>query len=377
MTTNKILENQLNISIKDACCKGLADGVFCGVSAAVSVVKNKIRHRGLFSGGWTRYDKEKRVIQKKTLFDLASLTKPLCTTLCLLHLINKEELHWDKSYLSLLETALPSDKQKITLRHLVSHSSGLPPYRPYFEQFPPEPAKGKTSLLIQKILEEPLEYSTGTISRYSDLGYILLGAIIEKKTGRSLEALYRRIITDPLQLSGSLYFLPLDSPLRINKKLVAATEDCPWRQKIMQGEVHDEHSWLMGGGAGHAGLFGNIEGVLTLCEALLDIWKDRGSHPAFSNTCLQQAFTRQQPTESWCLGFDTPTAGQSSSGKYFSSNSVGHLGFSGTSFWIDPEKDIVVVLLSNRIHPSRQNTKIRQFRPLFHDYLMEKILSYL
>ena len=231
------------------------------------------------------------------------------------------------------------------------------------------------SKLICEILNEYQDFKSGTKSQYSDFDFILLGALIEKETGLRLDDLYRSIITDPLKLSLDLCFLPVGKPSIEKKRSIAATEVCGWRNKLLQGEVHDEHSWLAGGVAGHAGLFGSIKGVMGLCEKILDLWKDRSVLEAFPNTLLQYAVTNKNPVGSWCLGFDTPSLGKSSSGRYFSQRSVGHLGFSGTSFWIDPDRDIIMVLLTNRIHPSRENIKIREFRPFFHNYLMERICS--
>ena len=227
--------------------------------------------------------------------------------------------------------------------------------------------------ILQKIVKEPLQYSRGTTCLYSDLGFILLGLLLEKSAQIPLDQLYRKNIIEPLNLAEKIFFMPSNSSVQTEKTKMAATEDCPWRKKIMQGEVHDEHCWLMGGVAGHAGLFGTVGGVLSLCECLLDCWQERASHPAFSNNLLRYALNWKQPGESWRLGFDTPSSGRSSSGRYFSPKSVGHLGFTGTSFWIDPEQNVIVVLLTNRVHPSRENIKIREFRPFFHDFLMEKI----
>jgi len=367
------MKNQLNNYIEVACRQGLSDGVFCGVSAAVSVGKNTARHRGYFSGGMTRYDQAGTVVDRDTLFDLASLTKPLCTTLSILHLIATGKLHWETPCLALLDPAVPFEKRAVTLVNILNHCSGLPAYKPYFEKFSPEYFPKAAGELIRKILDEPLEYLPKTICRYSDLGFILLGALIENMAEQSLADFYRTVITDPLELTNQIRFLPHNQPLLVDKLKVAATERCTWRNGIIQGEVHDEHCWLLGGVSGHAGLFGTVEGVMTLCELILDIWKNRAAHPAFPNALLQQALISKHPSESWCLGFDTPSPGISSCGSLFSPRSVGHLGFSGTSFWIDPDRDIIVVLLTNRIHPSRGNIKIRTFRPHFHNYLMEKI----
>ncbi len=367
--------NQINKILKEACEKGLVDGVFSGVSAAVSRGKKRSRWRALYSGGWTRSDNQAVMVEHATLFDLASLTKALCTTLCVFHLIETGKLHWKDSLESMWDREIPPDKRTITLQQLLSHSSGLPAYHPYFQQFSPEYLPIYTSLLADKIIQEPLLYEPGSTCLYSDLGFILLGVIIEQQSGMSLETLFSKTITDPLNLSADLCFRPFTHTALNNVQRIAATERCAWRGKIMQGEVHDEHCWLMGGKAGHAGLFGTIEGVMILCERILDIWQDRSTHPAFSSTVLQYAVSAKHPVGSWCLGFDTPTPGISSSGTYFTPRSIGHLGFTGTSFWMDPEKDIIIVFLSNRIHPTRENTKIRQFRPFFHDALMEKLVG--
>jgi len=350
-------------------------GVFGGVSARVSVGKEKARSQAFFSGGLTRLDEEGVAVEEQTRFDLASLTKPLATTLLVLHLIELGKLDWEQAGLTLLDRVIPKEKQRITISQLLNHCSGLPAYRPYFEEYrPADPRLGPLGLL-NRILAEPLEYPPGSRCQYSDLGFILLGAIVEKISGQSLAEIFARTIADPLHLAADLCFLPQGQGLPWPRAMIAATEDCPWRHRILQGEVHDEHCWLMGGVAGHAGLFGTSGGVLRLGERILDCWQDRATHPAFANSLLQRMLTSKHPTDSWCLGFDTPSPGKSSSGSYFSPRSVGHLGFTGTSLWIDPQRDIVVVLLTNRVHPSRDNIKIRQFRPFFHDALMQRIVA--
>lgn len=367
------MQNQINIVLKEACEQGLAQGVYAGVSAAVSVIKKKVRYRGAFSGGVTRYDQLGTKVKPSTLFDLASLTKPLCTTLCTLALFTSGKMDWQKANLSLLEVDLPLDKFGITVLDILHHSSGLPAYRPYFMAFEPHASKDHKLPLRRRIFDEPLAYPSGSACLYSDLGFILLGQLIEKITQQSLDQFYRQQIIEPLHLPESLMFLPVNGLSTKEKSGIAATENCPWRHTVIQGEVHDEHCWLMGGIAGHAGLFGTADGVLRLGECLMDCWQGRGSHPAFSAQLLRTALNWHQPGESWRLGFDSPSPGQSSSGRYFSPQSIGHLGFTGTSFWMDPERNIIVVLLTNRVHPSRKNTKIREFRPFFHDFVMERM----
>jgi serine-type D-Ala-D-Ala carboxypeptidase len=366
------MKNQLNIVLGEACERGLFEGVYCGVSAAVSVVKDKVRHRGWFRGGLTRSDKWGIPVHVSTPFDIASLTKPLCTTLCTLHLLESGKMQWNQPGFSQLALDIPEDKKAITLQDILNHSSGLPAYKPYFSEFKPQSSMKNRYSIIEKIVNEPLLYPTGSTCLYSDLGFILLGRLLEKTAEMPLDQFYKKTITEPLNLAESLFFMPTENHLEREKAEMAATEDCPWRKKIVQGEVHDEHCWLMGGVSGHAGLFGTVAGVLSLCECLLDCWHDRACHPAFSNDLLRYTLNWKRPKESWKLGFDTPSGQLSSSGRYFSAQTVGHLGFTGTSFWIDLEQSIIIVLLTNRVHPSRENVKIRKFRPFFHDFILER-----
>lgn len=355
--------------------QGLDQGVFSAVAAAVSWRLNGVWQRASYCAGRTRLDKSGAPVGPETLFDLASLTKPLCTTLSVLSLLARNRLDWQDSLASLLPGQDCKGKGDIRLWHLLNHCSGLPAYYPYFKKWPAVWSKSTKNLLLRLILAEPLAYEPGEECRYSDLGFILLGAILEERCGQSLDIWYKNNITDSLALSGDIGFLTMDRPLPCARKNVAATEDCQWRGRIMQGEVHDEHCWLTGGVAGHAGLFATLDSVTSLCEVILDLWQDRAVHPAIPHSLLRQALEHHHLHSTWALGFDRPTAGASSSGRYFSPRSIGHLGFSGTSFWADPEQDIIIVLLTNRVHPTRANEKIRQFRPYFHDRLMQGIIS--
>jgi len=250
---------------------------------------------------------------------------------------------------------------------LLSHSSGLPAWRPYYKKLCTEPIEKRKKLLLQWILQEPLEYEPESQSLYSDLGFMLLGMLVEKGSAISLDDYVVQNIYKPLKLDEELFFNRV--PLMKNRQY-AATECCCWRDKILAGEVHDDNAWVTGGVGGHAGLFGTVGGVFRLTELLFDQWQGRVSHPAYFNDDLRECLKRNSKKSTWGLGFDTPNEQGASCGKYFSKRSVGHLGFTGTSFWIDPEKDLVVVLLTNRVHPNRNNTLIRQFRPDFHDRII-------
>lgn len=352
--------------------KALENGVFSGVAVGVYLYRKGSEKRLITSQGQTRMDEPRAAISKETFFDLASLTKPLCTVLSILCLIQKKGIDWDTKIFNILPSAIHREYRNITIDQLLTHSAGLLAYKPVYQSFSPIPGNENKEKLIQTFLQEKLAYTPGSSCLYSDIGFILLGALIEKISGTTLDYFFKNEIATPLQVQENIQFRPLNRTEK-NKINIAATELCPWRQKMLQGEVHDEHAWLMNGVAGHAGLFGTITGVMTLTEHILHQWKGRTMHPGYSNPLLQQALSKKYTNQSWCRGFDTPAAWGSSAGIYFSTSSVGHLGYTGTSFWIDRERDMVVVLLSNRIHPSRKNEQIKQFRPLLHDTVQEAL----
>lgn len=359
--------NSLELLLK----KGVAGKVFPGVAAGVSMYVYGQEKKTIFTAGKTRSDGTGTPIHNETIFDLASLTKPLCSLLAVLQLIEKKKIRAADTLVELLPWHLSPEYREIRLDQLLSHSAGLAPYKPFFRDYAPVIRQRSYRGFVQKILKEKLEYSPGTRCIYSDLGYMILGWIIENVSGEPLNQYFQKEIAAPLKIEKEIFFLPLGSKTGQTEMNIAATEACPWRKKILQGEVHDEHSWLLKGISGHAGLFGTVNGVLRTGEAILQAWHGKKAFPGISAKLLKKALTRKYENQTWCLGFDTPSAEGSSSGKYFSPKSIGHLGFTGTSVWIDPEKDIVAVLLSNRVHPSRKNNRIKKFRPVFHNTVIK------
>jgi CubicO group peptidase (beta-lactamase class C family) len=353
--------------------KGLSKGVFSGAAVGVYHFHKGQEQRLMTCQGRTRSDEEGEFVTRETYFDLASLTKPFCTALSILCLMQNKEIDWDTHIFDRLSSfVIHNEYKKITIEQLLTHSAGLIAYKPLYQAYPPLPGNEKKEQLIREFMRERLAYLPGTLCLYSDLGFILLGALIEKVSGTTLDDFFDNEIMKPLYFQEGIQFRRLNRPKK-KVRNTAATELCPWRQKMLQGEVHDEHAWLMNGVAGHAGLFGTITGVLTLTEQILHQWKGRKTHPAFSNTLLQLALTKKYRNHSWCRGFDTPAGQGSSAGNHFSAASVGHLGYTGTSFWIDPEQEMIVVLLCNRVHPSRKNEQIKQFRPLLHNRVVEAL----
>lgn len=354
--------------IKECINKALSQGVFPGAAIAFSCYKEgRMASFSAVFGNATLFPHPQQ-LSKDTFFDLASLTKPFATVLSLLCLIQEGTLSLDETLPSLLERDVLVDKKNITLRHLLNHCSGFADHHPYYKKLITVDEAKRKEFLLDTILKEELVYPIGSKDIYSDLGFFLLGQIIELKSGKSLETYVHEKVMDPLGLADNLLF----RPIKKGKKNFAATEKCPWRKKVLSGEVHDDNTYALGGVSGQAGLFGSVDAVLNLTSFLLDMWKGRASHPNFSGSLLKEFFTRQHVKEStWALGFDTPSQTGSSAGKYISQGSIGHLGFTGTSFWIDPRRELVMVLLTNRVHPSRENMLIQQFRPLFHDTVLK------
>ena len=230
-----------------------------------------------------------------------------------------------------------------------------------------------------RVHAERLEAPPGQRHLYSDLGFILLGEVVERLSGRSLDRFCRDEIFEPMGLA-STFFVDLNDPFPESRRgagyTIAATEDCPWRRKILCGEVHDDNAHAMGGVAGHAGLFSSAPDVHRFVRFLGRCL--HGAEADFLPAAVVREFLeaeRPLPGQTHVLGWDTPSAAGSSSGRHFSARTVGHLGFTGTSIWWDLEKDVHVVFLTNRVHPSRDNPGIREFRPLVHDAVMEGLSS--
>lgn len=323
-----------------------------------------------------------------TIYDLASLTKPLATASAVLCLIQDGTLALDQQLGHILPECEGGPVGAATVSHVLSHSSGLPAWQPFYQQIDArdttQPGFLGSDMAKQAVLEsiarEKLVFPIGARSLYTDLGFMLLGAVVERVSGRSLDEfcrgrIYANVGAEPLAFfptgkqAGDCTVDP-----RFDRRLIASTEDDPWRGRILRGEVHDENAFAMGGVAGHAGLFGTASAVLAVSRVWLESYLGRGS---FFLPELVRRFTMRQeqtPHSTWGLGWDTPST-PSSSGTRFSAQSFGHLGYTGTSLWIDPSKELEVVLLSNRVHPTRQNDRIQGFRPQIHDLIYEELVG--
>lgn len=305
----------------------------------------------------------------ETFFDLASLTKPLATTLAVMRLEQEGQLGLDQPIVEMLPALEGSGKEKITVRHLLTHTSGLPDWRPWFLRLMRVPAVQRSARLHDLLIAEPLEAAPGSRTVYSDLGFMLLAWLVEARSQKRLDRFVNAGVYDPLHIED-LFYLDRWS-VAVPSEQFAATQLCPWRHRLLKGQVDDDNTWAMGGVGGQAGLFGTASEVSALVEALLLAIEGTDLPGLFTSGTVRRYMERR--SDGRALGFDVPTRPGSSSGQYFSDSSVGHLGFTGTSFWADPERALVVVLLTNRVHPFRFATGILPFRPLLHDTVVQEL----
>jgi CubicO group peptidase (beta-lactamase class C family) len=371
--------------VQSALDQAVAEGVFPG---AVLAVQHGGRPVVYFSTGRLATVPQGPSVTPSTTYDLASLTKPLATVTSLAILIQNGRCRLDDRVADHLPTCADTSIGSATLRHLLTHASGLPGWRGYYERLSADgriPASNEERVVAKQsmlslIQSEALVYERGTRSLYSDLGFMLLGFVIEQSSGQSLNAFFQDRIVAFLK-GVQLGFVFQEGLQEFLQRMteqeggVAPTEVDPWRGRLLRGEVHDENAAALGGEAGHAGLFGTAAAVL----AITDVWM-RAYHgrPALLAPDLVREFTRRQNQagpSSWALGWDTPSV-PSSAGRHFSAGSFGHLGYSGTSIWVDPEQELAVVLLSNRVHPTRKNEAIREFRPLIHDLVYREFVGF-
>jgi CubicO group peptidase (beta-lactamase class C family) len=305
-----------------------------------------------------------------TFFDLASLTKPLATTLAVMRLYQQAQLDPEQHLASVLPAFDGSDKSRVTIAQLLSHTSGLPDYRLFYQELAAQPAPERKALLRTWLVQEPLLCAPGERMLYSDLDFMILEWVVEIVSGRRLDRLVAEEIYAPLAAADTLFFIDLSRAPAVGR--FAATEQCAWRGRLIEAEVHDENAHALGGVAGHAGLFGTAEGVHRALAELLNAYHRQDGGRLFDRRTVHRFFQRVPGTDK-ALGFDMPAPVNPSCGKFFPPTSIGHLGFTGTSFWVHIEQSVVVILLTNRVHPDRSNIAIRGFRPVIHDAVMSAI----
>ena len=315
------------------------------------------------------YDGDSEFVAPETVYDVASITKVAATTAATMLLSQRGQLDLETPIGELLPgfvvgRSAGERARLVTIRHLLAHNSGLPGYVELFRSsVSPED-------LFRACLQLPLEAEPGTRAEYSDMGFILLGKALEILTREPLESWTKREIFQPIAMNATGF----NPPLHARSGIPPTEIDQVMRHRRIQGEVEDEHAWLLRGVSGHAGLFSNVPDLLRFAEEILKSAKPETSDATlFAKATVDQYAARQAPVgSSRALGWDTPSE-QSSAGRYFSSHSIGHLGYSGGSLWIDLEAMVAVVLLTNRTWPDRQNQLIREVRPALHNAVREAL----
>jgi len=323
------------------------------------------------------YEEDAPAVTAETVFDVASLTKVVATTAAAMLLVQRGQVDLDAPLGELLPgfvagRAAGDPARHVKLRHLLAHSAGLPGYVEFFRTATTPDA------LMSACLELPLQAKPGARAEYSDPGFILLGKALETQMGEGLAGWLRREVFAPLGMAAT-GFCPEPAA---RTSIPPTEEDSTFRNRRIQGEVQDENAWVMNGVAGHAGLFSNVSDLLRFAGAVLSAGTSTAAGTSSASREKAQLFHRETVAEfaqrqgpegsSRALGWDTPSE-NSSSGRHFGPHSIGHLGYTGCTLWMDLDAAVAVALLTNRTWPDRQNQLIRTVRPAFHDAVREAL----
>jgi CubicO group peptidase (beta-lactamase class C family) len=338
--------------------QAIAQHAFPAVSVAVT-------HQGklvaLKAVGRFTYDLESPEVTTASIFDLASVSKVVATTSVAMILYQRGLLDLEMPVVSVVPEFGGQDERRreVTLRMLLAHSSGLPAYEKLFRRAPTK------DQLLGAAFAMPLAAAPGTQATYSDIGFIILGVALERIADEPLDHFCQREVFGPLGMAHSAF----NPPAAWRPSIPPTVDDRSFRHHVIQGEVYDENASVLGGVAAHAGVFAPAHDVAIFANAMLN-----GGQPILHSETLA-IFTRREPSPagtSRALGWDTPSS-PSQSGRYFSPHSFGHLGYTGTSLWIDAERQLSVVLLTNRTWPDASNKAIQEIRPNFHDAVVEAL----
>lgn len=354
MNTSRITGDGL-----DRAWRVLHDGVtahaFPGAVAAITLAGELI---GLRCFGRFTYDADAPEVTRDTVFDLASLTKPLAGGTMAMLLYQRGLLDLDTPVASIVpEFGNTGSRAELTVRHLLAHSSGLPAYAKLFES-----ARSKSEI-IGAACRVPLEAEPGEHTEYSDIGFIVLGEILERLAGEPIDSFSTREVFGPLGMAHTGY----RPPPELREHIPPTENDSSFRHRVIQGEVEDENTFGMGGVSAHAGLFAPAADVARFAECML-----RGGNGVFRPDTVRLFTSAQLVHTGYARALSWDRVSQpSQSGRYLSASAYGHLGYSGTSLWIDPESALSITLLTNRTWPDRQSQAIKQVRPAFHDAALE------
>ena len=374
----------------------ISDGVF--PSADLLVAK----------GGQVLHAAQYGEARKDTCFDIASLTKPMASATLAMMLVAEKLLKLDDTVYQWVGGARQPIHKEVIVRHLLNHTSGLPAWQPYYLNLPISliGTEAGRQLILEECHNEPPVAKPSKKTIYSDIGYIILGEILEQAGGASLDALFAQYVARPLNLGHTFFIRSMGAPIRTTARRTtttadkhvptpkhalpgekqkpkehrhrrfAPTEDCPWRERVIHGEVHDQNAYALGGVAGHAGLFSTAADVHRFTQEFVACWQGRSDWlpQNIVRELIQETKSKPQQ-DTYVMGWNRPLKRSSSSGHHFSANSLGHLAYTGCSIWIDLSQDFWVILLTNRIHPSSTNQKIKAFRPKIHDLIYKELIA--
>jgi len=373
--------------------KAITDGVFPAADLLVAR-EGEIVHHGQYGDA-----------RGGTCFDIASLTKPVCTATLVMMLVEENLLKLTDTVYQWLGGTRLAAHRLITVEHLLNHTSGLPEWQPYYRELPLDlvGTEGGKRFILDACYNEPPLTGPGEKTLYSDIGYVFLGEVIAQAGGAALDVLFSSRIAKPMGLQDTFFVSSVGAPISTTAKRsyatpdqhvptpkygrpgdrvarrenerrrFAPTEDCPWRERVIHGEVHDQNAYALGGIAGHAGLFSTTADLHRFVLELTNSYKGKSGWLPKETLHRYFNFEGRRTANVFLGGWDTPSPRNSASGRYFSKHSIGHLAYTGCSIWIDLQKDFWVILLTNRIHPSTTNEKIKAFRPQIHDLIYKTI----
>ncbi len=353
-TRNDTILNLKFNKVEELINRSISDSAFPG---AVLLVwkEGKIIFEKPF--GHLTYNDNSAKVTNNTIFDLASLTKVIATTTAAMICVDRNLFKIDDKVAKYIPQFAQNGKGDITIKNLLLHNSGLPAYKKFYTQY------NNAHDVLNDIYSTKPVYPAGTKTVYSDLGMITLGKVIEKVTGKILDVFCRDEIFEPLKMNNT-YFNPPDS---LKYRIAPTEDDKYWRHRLLVGEVHDETASLLNGVAGHAGLFSTAGDISRVLQMLLENGIFAGKRIIDSSTV--RLFTTKQLNER-ALGWDIKSPTGSSAGDLFSDRSYGHTGFTGTSAWTDPTRNLFVIFLTNRVYPTRENNKIIKIRPELHNLII-------
>ncbi|RLE55075.1 MAG: penicillin-binding protein [Candidatus Methanomethylicota archaeon] len=338
----------------------IESGAFPGAVLLIAKDGYVVYHKAF---GFSMLIPDRQVMRLDTIFDLASITKSVVAAASTMILVERGLLRIDDPVCKFLPDFTGDGKDEVTIKHLLTHTSGLPAWKPFYTE------ASSREEIFNLALRTPLEQKPGEAVVYSDVGFIILTKIIEELCEARIDEFASKEIFMPLGMKDTMYNPPAEL-----KERIAATEYCKFREKVIWGEVHDENAWRMSGVSGHAGLFSTASDLAVFAQMMLNLGA-YGEVRILSprSVKLMTMSHTSNLGEARGLGWDVKS-GKASCGDLFSDKSFGHTGFTGTSLWVDPEAQMFVIFLTNRVHPTRENTAIIDVRPRLHNVIAASLV---